>query len=240
MGPGYSSWLDLPLRTADGTVLGSITEVYAGVDDDAARWVEATTPAGRVVLLPADGLEQSESGFTTPYEAATLLAAPDIAADDRLSVDDEQALRRHYTEGGPPGDALDPQQDAVEVVRAEERLQVGTEVQPAGAVRLRKWVETRTVREHVVVHQERVRVEREPVRLTDAAGPFEGVEIGQAEYEVVLRDEQVVASKVTVPQEVVRLAKDVVAETVVVEADLAEEHLDVDTVGRADDLRDER
>ena len=232
----YSSWLGLPVQAADGAVLGSVTEVFAGVEDDAPRWLEATAPGGQAVLLPAAGLEQSAAGFTTPYDAATLLAAPSVAPDESLTVEDEQRLRRHYASGAASGAPADlGSQDQVEVLRSEERLRIDTAVQPAGAVRLRKWVETRTVSERVVVHQERVRVEREPIGLADAA-PLGDVEIGEAEYEVVLRDEQVVASKVTVPQEVVRLAKEVVAETVVVEADLQEEHVDVDSTGRADDL----
>ena len=237
MGPSYASWLGLPVHSADGALLGSVSEVFAGVDDDAPRWVEATTPGGQVFLLPAADLARSGTGFTSPHDAATLLAAPALSAGDGLSVEDEQRLRRHY-DGRPRSAAATSDGDLGggeqgEVMRSEERLQVATEVQPAGAVRLRKWVETKTVSEHVVVHQERVRVEREPIGLADAA-PLGDVEIGEAEYEVVLRDEQVVASKVTVPQEVVRLAKDVVAETVLVEAELAEEHVDVETTGRND------
>lgn len=236
MAQSYASWLGLPLRTPDGAVIGNVSEVFAGVDDERPRWVEATGPSGEAVLLPAEGLARSADGFTTQHDLATVMAAPAYAADDGLSVEDERRLRRHYAGGGSVADGTpDPEADGeVEVLRAEERLRIDTEVQPAGAVRLRKWVETRTVSENVVVHQERVRVEREPVGLTDAAGPLGDVEIGEAEFEVVLRDEQVVASKVTVPQEVVRLTKDLVAETVVVEADLAEEHVDVETADRSD------
>lgn len=236
MAPAYASWVGRQLQTSDDAVLGSVTDVFAGVDDDAPRWVEVTTSSGQVVLLPATGVVDADTVLTTPHDHATLLASPSLTHDDNLSVDDEERLDRHYASGpGAPADGAAGDPDQVEVVRAAERLHIETSVQPAGAVRLRKWVETRTVSEQVVVHQERVRVEREPVGLAESAGPLSGVEIGAAEYEVVLRDEQVVASKVTVPQEVVRLTRDVVAETVVVEADLAEERVEVEKTGRADD-----
>jgi uncharacterized protein (TIGR02271 family) len=113
-------------------------------------------------------------------------------------------------------------------VRAEEELRISTEIRPTGTVRLRKWVETQTVSEEVVLHQERVRVERQPVSLSDLSGSTLSAEIGEAVYEVVLRDEQVVASKVTVPREIVRLTKHVVPETVLIEADLRREEVAVD------------
>ena len=85
--------------------------------------------------------------------------------------------------------------------------------------------------DEVVLHQERVRVHREPVTVSNVDAALTHAEIGEAEYEVVLRDEHVVATRVLVPREVVRLTKDVVAETLVIEADLRSEEVSVDGTG---------
>ena len=238
MEPAYTAWLGQPVSTADGEVYGTVDEVYADVHDNSPRWVEVAGSRGRSVLVPVAGLDRSERGFRTPLTAAVLDAAPTPDLRNGLSVDDEELLRQHFDGRPADGRADGPgaeQSDEVSVVRAEEQLRISTEVQPAGTVRLRKWVETETVNEQVVVHQERVRVEREPVTASNVDSTLELAQIGEAEYEIVLRDEQVVATKVTVPQEVVRLAKELVSETLVVEADLQQEHVDVDAPGDADD-----
>jgi stress response protein YsnF len=106
-------------------------------------------------------------------------------------------------------------------------------------VRLRKWVETQTVAEEVTLHREHVRLEREPVSLGSDDVRIRNAQIGEAEFEVWLRDEHVVASKVIVPREVVRLSKDVVPETLIVEADLRHEEVAVETSGSAENGADD-
>lgn len=141
--------------------------------------------------------------------------------------DGTAALHQHP--GASEETGVRAQPDVASVVRAEEQLRIDTQVTPVGTVRLRKRVETRTVTEEVVLHSERLRVERVPVDLTNIDALHAGAEIGEATYEVVLRDEELVATKVVVPREVVRLSKDVVRETVLVEAELGHEEVDVQT-----------
>ena len=53
-------------------------------------------------------------------------------------------------------------------------------------------------------------------------------EIGEAEFEVVLREEQVVVEKVVVPKEQIRLETDVVVEDREIRADLRKEEITVE------------
>ena len=244
MEPAYLSWFDQPLRDAHGKVFGLVQDVLVGADD-APLWVEAQSSATRrTVLVPADAVRVDGSGLHVPFAEQTLQQAPPLATGDGPTDQEAVQLRRHYAAAAhqrasaapdvPPTAEAAPvargtATEGPSVLRAEEELHVGTEVTTAGTVRLRKWVETDTVSEQIVLHQERARVEREPVDITNVDAVLAHAEIGEVEYEVVLRDEQVVATKVTVPREVVRLSKDVVQEIVLVEADLRHEEVEVET-----------
>ena len=222
MEPAYLSWFDQPLRDAHGKVFGLVQDVLVGADD-APLWVEAqSSGTDRTVLVPADAVRVDGSGLHVPFAEQTLQQAPPLATGDGPTDEEAVQLRRHFA-------ARDTATEGPSVLRAEEELHVGTEVTTAGTVRLRKWVETDTVSEQIVLHQERARVEREPVDITNVEAVLAHAEIGEVEYEVVLRDEQVVATKVTVPREVVRLSKEVVQEIVLVEADLRHEEVEVET-----------
>ena len=244
MEPAYLSWLGRPLRDADGAHFGTLHDVLVN-GDDVPVWAEVQPrESGQPVLLPFEALRPSDDAVHVPFTTRTMLTAP--ASDgDALSGEDQQRLTEHFTAAAPrprpqqqaaataalprpPGPDPD---SAASVVRSEEELRIGVEVRPVGTVRLRKWVETQTVTDEVVLHQERVRVQREPVTVSNVDAALTHAEIGEAEYEVVLRDEHVVATRVLVPREVVRLTKDVVAETLVIEADLRSEEVSVDGTG---------
>lgn len=231
--PAHASWVDQPLLDAAGTVVGTVHEVFVDVKTDEPVWLEVLSAStARAVLVPVEGSQVTGSGLQVPYDARTLTTAPGLSSAEGPTPDDERAVRSHYAQAGSVDAA--PPEDAT-VVRHEEELHVGTEVRRAGTVRLRKWVETETVSDQVVVHQEFVRVEREPVNLSNVDEALAHAVIEAAEYEVVLNDEHVVASKVTVPREVVRLAKEAMVETVLVEADLRREEVAVETTGEVDD-----
>ena len=57
------------------------------------------------------------------------------------------------------------------MTRSEERLNVGTERQATGRVRLRKYVTTENVTQTVPVQREEVRIEREPITDANRAEP---------------------------------------------------------------------
>ena len=231
--PAHASWVDQPLLDASGSVFGTVHEVFVDVSTDEPVWLEVlSTSTARAVLVPAAGSRLTAEGLQVPHDAQTLVEAPGLSSSDGPTPDDERLVRRHYAPRGGGGGSAG---EGAEVVRHEEELHVSTEVRQAGTVRLRKWVETERVSDEVVVHQEFVRVEREPVTLSNVDEAMAHAVIEAAEYEVVLNDEHVVASKVIVPREVVRVAKETVVETVLVEADLRREEVAVETTGDVDD-----
>ena len=241
MEPAYMAWLGQPLLDADGARFGVIEDVFVNAEDEPV-WLEATSAAsGRTLLVPLAGSCRAGAGVQVTHSSTAMDSAPDVASGEAPSSADQQLLLSHYTSAAQAGRsrsrsapapaAPTPDRTGASVVRSEEELRIQTELRPTGRVRLRKWVETQTVTEEVTLHQERVRLEREPVSLASDDSRIRNAEIGEAEYEVWLRDEHIVASKVTVPREVVRLSKDVVPETLIVEADLRHEEVAVESTG---------
>ncbi len=114
------------------------------------------------------------------------------------------------------------------MTRSEEELVVGKTSREAGRVRLRKWVETQPVTQTVPLAREEVRIEREPITEENLDKAMAGPEISESEHEVVLREEEPVVDKQTVPKERVRLETDVVVEDAEVDADLRKERLEVE------------
>ena len=114
--------------------------------------------------------------------------------------------------------------EELRVRRSEEELRVGTREREAGAVRVRKRV--RTDRERIVVPKKRVEVtvERVPVVEGEAAGS----EIGEDEIVVPITEEEVIVEKRPVVKEELRIRKEVVEDTEVVEEDVRREEIDVD------------
>ncbi len=112
---------------------------------------------------------------------------------------------------------------------SEERLRTGVREETIGRARLRKYVTTQHVSEEVPVEREEVRVTREPI--TD--GGSGNATIGEEEVDVTLHGERVVGGKETVETERVRLDKETVRDTEVVEGDLRKENVDVDVEGDA-------
>ena len=231
--PAHASWVDQPLLDGSGAVFGTVHEVFVDVKSDEPVWLEVVSAStARAVLVPATGARETGAGLQVPHDAAVLAAAPGLSSAEGPTPDDDRRVRQHYAQRSAAGPVSG---ESAEVVRHEEELHVSTEVRRAGTVRLRKWVETETVSDEVVVHQEFVRVEREPVNLSNVDQALAHAVIEAAEYEVVLNDEHVVATKVTVPREVVRVAKEAMVETVLVEADLRREEVAVETTGDVDD-----
>jgi uncharacterized protein (TIGR02271 family) len=120
-------------------------------------------------------------------------------------------------------DRTTEREDELRVQRTEEELRAGTREREAGEVGVRKTVRTDRERMEVPTRHEEVTVERVPVDSETS-----GAEIGEDEVRVPVTEEEVVVEKRPVAKEEVRIRKDVVEDTEVVEEDVRREEIDVD------------
>jgi uncharacterized protein (TIGR02271 family) len=116
-----------------------------------------------------------------------------------------------------------------EMIRSEERLQVGTERTTSGTARLNKHVVTEQHTVEVPVSHEEVRVERTPI--TDPA-QVRDTRLGDEQREVTLHEDKVVVSKESVPVERVRLAVDEITENKQITENVRREEINADGVER--------
>jgi uncharacterized protein (TIGR02271 family) len=114
-------------------------------------------------------------------------------------------------------------EDELRVQRTEEELAAGTREVEAGAMKVRKRVRTDREQIEVPTRREEVSVERVPV-----SGDASEAEIGEDEVVVPVTEEEVVVGKRAVAKEEVRIKKDVVEDTEVVEEDVRREEIDVE------------
>jgi uncharacterized protein (TIGR02271 family) len=121
------------------------------------------------------------------------------------------------------GDDLEDE-DELRVQRTEEELAAGTRERQAGQVRVSKRVRTDREQIEVPTRHEEVTVERVPV----SEGTTTEAQIGEDEVRVPVTEEEVVVEKRPVAKEEVRIRKDVVEDTEVVEEDVRREEIDVD------------
>jgi uncharacterized protein (TIGR02271 family) len=121
------------------------------------------------------------------------------------------------------GDDLEDE-DELRVQRTEEELRAGTREREAGALNVRKRVRTDREQIEVPTRREEVSVERVPVE----DGAATEAQIGEDELSVPVTEEEVVVEKRPVAKEEVRVRKDVVEDTEVVEEDVRREEVDVD------------
>ena len=115
------------------------------------------------------------------------------------------------------------ERDELRVQRTEEELVAGTREVEAGSMRVRKRVRTDREQIEVPTRHEEVSVERVPV-----SGEATEAEIGEDEVVVPVTEEEVVVGKRAVVKEEVRVRKDVVEDTEVVEEDVRREEIDVE------------
>ena len=114
-------------------------------------------------------------------------------------------------------------EDELRVQRSEEELRAGTREREAGSVKVRKRVRTDRERIEVPTKHEEVSVERVPV-----SGEATEAQIGEDEVSVPVTEEEVIVDKRAVAKEEVRLRKNVVEGTEVVEEDVRREEIDVE------------
>ncbi len=126
-------------------------------------------------------------------------------------------------EGEERSDRTTEREDELRVQRTEEELRAGTRERQAGEVGVRKTVRTDRERIEVPTRHEEVTVDRVPVE-----GEATEAEIGEDEIRVPLTEEEVVVEKRPVAKEEVRIRKEVVEDTEVVEEDVRREEVDID------------
>jgi uncharacterized protein (TIGR02271 family) len=161
----------------------------------------------------------SGAGTTDPTTAGTVGSG--------MSMGDTETgeFREHdrNQEGlSQPGSDLEDE-DELRVQRSEEELRAGTREREAGAMKVRKRVRTDRERVEVPTRHEEVTVERVPVE-----GEATEAQIGEDEVSVPVTEEEVVVEKRAVAKEEVRLRKDVVEDTEVVEEDVRREEVEVE------------
>jgi uncharacterized protein (TIGR02271 family) len=126
-------------------------------------------------------------------------------------------------EGEERSDRTTEREDELRVQRTEEELRAGTRERQAGEVGVRKTVRTDRERIEVPTRHEEVTVDRVPVE-----GEATEAEIGEDEVSVPLTEEEVVVEKRPVAKEEVRIRKEVVEDTEVVEEDVRREEVEID------------
>jgi uncharacterized protein (TIGR02271 family) len=170
--------------------------------------------------------EYGGSGSTTGAGTTDSTEAGTVGAGMTMGDTETGEFREHDAgdEGvsQSQGDDL-ADEDELRVQRSEEELRAGTREREAGSMRVRKRVRTDRERIEVPTKHEEVSVERVPV-----SGEAAEAQIGEDEVSVPVTEEEVVTDKRAVAKEEVRLRKDVVEGTEVVEEDVRREEIDVE------------
>ena len=148
---------------------------------------------------------------------------PGEAGRDSTDVKEQSMREADAVEGEEHTDRTTEREDELRVQRTEEELRAGTREREAGEVGVRKTVRTDRERMEVPTRREEVTVDRVPVD-----GEATEAEIGEDEVSVPVTEEEVVVEKRPVVKEEVRIRKDVVSDTEVVEEDVRREEIDVD------------
>ncbi|QIN81454.1 DUF2382 domain-containing protein [Rubrobacter tropicus] len=167
-----------------------------------------------------EGAEHSGAGTTGSTSAGTVGAGMSMGDTETGEFREHDSNDEGVNQSR--GDDLEDR-DELRVQRSEEELRAGTREREAGAMRVRKRVRTDRERIEVPVKHEEVSVERVPV-----SGEATEAQIGEEEVSVPVTEEEVVTDKRAVAKEEVRLRKDVVEDTEVVEDDVRREEIDVE------------
>ena len=186
-------------------------------------------------LIPMDivTVDESAGRLVVSSDKDTVKSGPTFDDDREITSDFENEVHSYYglqstqtaeepaAYGAYSGETTD--EDELRVQRSEEELRAGTREREAGALNVRKRVVTERERMEVPTRREEVTVDRVPVE-----GEASGAQIGDDEVRIPVTEEEVVVEKRPVAKEEVRIRKDVVEDTQVVEEDVRKEEIDVD------------
>ena len=191
----------------------------------------------RSTLIPMEiaTVDEAARRINVATDKETVKNAPTFEDDREVTPEFENEVYSYYglqraeptTERGAYDAyraAPTTEEDEVRVRRVEEELRAGTREREAGAVNVRKRVVTERQRMEVPTRREEVIVDRVPVEGEVAAE----AEIGEEEVRVPVTEEEGVVEKRPVAKEEVRIRKEVVEDTEVVEEDVRKEQIDVD------------
>ena len=225
--------------TSDGNAIGTVEDIYLDRDTGAPEWAFVKTGwfGGKGTFVPLTNATWTGSELTFAYPKDKVEAAPAHDPSGELDQSEEASLYDYYgldyseqrsgtglpegEAGGAPSTATD---DAM--TRSEEEVAVAKTTQERGRARLKKYVVTEEVDQKVPVQREEVRLEREPVTDANIDRATQGPDISEDEHEVVLREEQPVVEKRTVPKERVRLSKETDTEEAQVSEQVRKEHVE--------------
>jgi uncharacterized protein (TIGR02271 family) len=226
-----------------GSKIGKVDDLFLDENDSARVHRRQDRPPRHQQHADPDGARdhrRGDSSITVSSDKETAKNGPSFDDDREITPEYENEVRSYYGlgaaqstgsydtyEGAPfRGNARRRAQGAA----LEEELRAGTREREAGSVKVRKRVRTDRERIEVPVKHEEVSVERVPV-----SGEATEAQIGEDEVSVPVTEEEVVVDKRAVAKEEVRLRKDVVEGTEVVEEDVRREEIDVedDTSRRA-------
>ena len=240
-------WIGRDLIDGSGQRVGRIADIYLDDDTGEPEWlaVSTGTMGGKVSFVPLTGAAVSGNDLQVQFTQDQITGSPHADADGQLSQDEEARLYAHYgydygerrsdsglpEGGGAPrssgDDAMTRSSGDDAMTRSEEELAVSKTSREAGRVRLRKWVDTERVETAVPVAREEVRIEREPITDANVDQAMAGAEITESEHEVVLNEEEAVATTRVTPKERIRVDKDTVVEEQQVAADLRKERVEL-------------
>ncbi len=179
-------------------------------------------------LIPMEiaTVDEATSRIEVATDKETAKNGPAFDDDREITPDFENEVHSYYglqsTESTQTtGETTD--EDELRVQRSEEELRAGTREREAGEVGVQKTVRTERERLEVPTRREEVTVDRVPVE-----GETSEAQIGDDEVRVPVTEEEVVVEKRPVAKEEIRIRKDVVEDSQVVEEDVRKEEVDVD------------
>ena len=223
---------------SDGSAIGTVQDIYLDRDTGAPEWAFVSTGwfGNKGTFVPLANAAWTGSELSVAYPKDQVKGAPTMDPDGELSESEEAGLYDYYgldyseqtsgsglPEGETPAKGTSTD-DAM--TRSEEELAVGKTSQERGRARLKKYVVTEEVDQKVPVQREEVRLEREPVTEANVDQATQGTDISEDEHEVVLREEQPVVEKRTVPKERVKLSKETETEEAQVSEQVRKEQIE--------------
>ena len=228
-----------------GSKIGKVDDLFLDENDQPEYFgVKMGFLGTSSTLIPADitTVNNERSVIEIDQPKGTVQDGPAFDDDREITPEYESEVRSYYGLGsvdsaedrgtygdydgehsgaGTTSDLQD--EDELRVQRSEEELRAGTREREAGAMKVRKRVRTDRERIEVPTKHEEVSVERVPVE-----GEATEAQIGEDEVSVPVTEEEVVTEKRAVAKEEIRLRKDVVEDTEVVEDDVRSEEIEVE------------
>ena len=226
-----------------GDKIGKVKQIYVDNASGNPTWAAVSTgmfSSDSMVPLAGAQHEPDKGTLQVGVDKAHVKSAPYLDDDGRISPAAEQELFRHYgvnpqhagwSQYGRqqvrpgPDEPMTHGRDA-DMIRSEERLEIGKERQESGTARLHKHVVTENQTVEVPTTHEEVRVEREPI--TDPSQVRSRGDMGDQDQEVTLHEDRVTAQKESVPVERVRLAVDEVEDHQTVSDTVRKERVDTE------------